>query len=115
MPNKKQKGSRPTQKFNCPWCGQRLWRLGSPKYQPITQVRFEPPHLTAYDRASGLAVGAHDAGQLDSWREEFFCEAHGQMWMELSQKAGSSLIAVLDESHDGVESPPLIVMCESST
>jgi hypothetical protein len=81
------------QKFNCPWCGQRLWRLGSPQQQPRTPVRFEPPHLAAKNRASGLTEEERNVGQLDIWREEFFCEAHGLMWIELSQQADGSLIA----------------------
>lgn len=75
-----------SQKFYCPFCQQRLWRLGSQKqslpistktaiatnfHQTETKVNFLDSQTTIYlDRAS--------------WREEFFCEAHGKMWVVIS-------------------------------
>lgn len=81
MPGKRRRRS-DTERFSCPSCGNRLWRIGSEK------------HLIFYSEASdfvrymGLsrrqaAMAMAQGGRTDrrTWIEEFFCAEHGKMWL----------------------------------
>ncbi|WP_218079551.1 hypothetical protein [Anthocerotibacter panamensis] len=74
-----------TPRFACPECHNRLWRLNSPR------------HHLFYDGAEEIAQNTqcshHKARLLASrgtyidqrrWLEEFFCEAHGRMWLRIT-------------------------------
>ena len=66
-------------KFYCPLCQQRLWRLGSQKRYLVdgkTVKKTPDIQMTKSDR---MAIDAEDFGL-----EEFFCEKHGKMWMQLA-------------------------------
>lgn len=76
-----------THKFYCPCCEQRLWRLGSEKYYLLhpdkPEIKKELEILPAQSRSvSSLSTFV----DYTSWIEEFFCEAHGTIWMRISQK-----------------------------
>jgi hypothetical protein len=64
---------KPTQKFGCPFCQQRLWHLGSQKYY---------------------------LGDRDSWLEKFFCEEHDEIWMRLSKTLEDKIVATEATSED---------------
>jgi hypothetical protein len=66
------KGNKTTQKFYCPFCQQRLWRLGSPKYYLLSQSSHS-------SKLSASQTIAH--ANSERWLEEFFCEEHGNLWM----------------------------------
>jgi hypothetical protein len=57
----KQKNS---QKFYCPHCQKRLWRLGSPKYYDYVQ-----------SSENKICVN------YNAWLEQFLCEEHDRLWL----------------------------------
>lgn len=94
MSNKR--GSRQrTQKFYCPECEERLWRMGYPKChlfcQGISEIQ-EGFNLTR-KKASFLATQQQTPVNPNSWLEEFFCQKHGKFWMRVSKLDDGSLIA----------------------
>lgn len=62
------------QKFSCPFCQQRLWRLGS---KP--SFLFEGTNLKSNN----------------AWLEDFFCEEHGRIQMRLTKTTDLTLKAEL--------------------
>jgi hypothetical protein len=101
MPNKRSKRSQ-TQKFYCPHCQQRLWRLGSPKYylfyQDVTQLK----ERLGITRKKAVFLAAQNPTFVDrgSWLEEFFCEEHGKMWLRLSKQTDGILEVKMAKSSD---------------
>lgn len=90
------KEKKTTEKFHCPFCQQRLWRLGSPKYYLLSQSRAEsqcscPSKLSA----SQTIVNVNP----DCWLEEFFCEEHGNLWMLLSKTSDGRLAIASIENY----------------
>jgi hypothetical protein len=75
-----------SQKFYCPICQQRLWRLGSQKQYLLTATKTAIATNSHQRETKVYFFNAQSIVDLDraSWREEFFCEAHGKIWMELS-------------------------------
>jgi hypothetical protein len=71
--SRKRKGEKTTQKFYCPFCQQRLWRLGSSKYY--------------FPSASQNLISANRS----CWLEEFYCEEHGKLWMLVSKASDGTL------------------------
>lgn len=75
------------QRFYCPYCERRLWRLNSPK------------HFL-------FGLGASDiqpnSNCIDSnfWSEEFFCGEHGKLWMRVTRKSNGKLVITVDTSKD---------------
>lgn len=64
---------KPTQRFGCPFCQQRLWNMGSQKYY---------------------------LGTSNSWLEKFFCEEHSVIWMRLSKNLDEAISATAATSDD---------------
>ena len=85
MPNKRSKRAH-MQKFHCPYCESRLWRLGGPRhflyYSNASEI-LKNLDITP-KRASLLATQGAYIDRL-TWIEEFFCEEHGKLWLRLRQ------------------------------
>lgn len=94
MSNKRSKRKR-TQKFFCNYCGQQLWRLGSPKHHlfykeiPDLKRNLNISHKSAVFLATKGVYVDHS-----SWIEEFFCEDHGKLWMLVRKKPDGTLDAI---------------------
>ncbi len=101
MPNKRSKRKK-TQQFDCIYCQQRLWRLGSPKHYLFYTESSEIKQNLNISRKNASFLSAQNSVYIDpnSWIEEFFCEEHGKMWMLVSKKADGQLVAVLPRSND---------------
>jgi hypothetical protein len=84
----RQRKGKTTQKFYCPFCQQRLWRLGSQKYYLISQGKAESQssHPSKFTASQKIVNAARDC-----WLEEFYCEEHGKLWMLLSKAFDDSL------------------------
>lgn len=98
MANKRKK----TQKFYCPCCQRRLWRVGSPKhylYYQGTQEIQQGFGLTA-QKARFLSAQNEVWVDRQVWLEEFFCEEHGKMWLRLFRSEEGLLWAKPAERKD---------------
>jgi len=69
-------------KFPCPFCGLRLYRLGSTKYHLFYEGTNEITKNTALSRKQAALVATKGIF-IDSnhWIEEFFCGEHGNLWI----------------------------------
>lgn len=101
MPNKRKKKNQ-TLKIYCPYCDQRLWRMGTGKhnlyFQGVTEIQQQ---FGLTRKKASLLVGQNSV-QVDqsSWLEEFFCNFHGKMWIHLlKQTDGNILINIANEHH----------------
>lgn len=101
MPNKRKRRSQ-TQKFHCPHCENRLWRLGSPKYHLFYKDVAQLRENLGITRKKAIFLAAQNPTFVDRdvWLEEFFCEEHGKMWMRISKKEDGTLACVLAKSND---------------
>jgi len=94
MPNKRSNRKK-TQHFCCVFCGQRLWRSGTPKhflfYQDASEIRSNC-HISRKNSVFLATKGCYV--NPNSWIEEFFCGEHGKIWMLVSKKADGRLAAV---------------------
>jgi hypothetical protein len=66
-----------TPKLCCPFCQKRLWHLGSDQYYDF--LFFQNKLSLDYS----------------SWIEEFFCEEHGKLWMQITKQADGTLSGTL--------------------
>jgi hypothetical protein len=101
MPNKR-KSRGQVLKVSCPCCEQRLWRLGSTKYHLFYTHRDEIKKELGITlkKASFLASQTSAFVDSDRWIEEFFCENHGTMWMQISKKPDGTTTAVPARASD---------------
>lgn len=101
MVNKRSKRST-NHKFRCPYCQQRLWRQGSPKfnlfYQGALEIR-QNLHLTP-KKAGFLAAQNSTCLDTNRWIEEFFCPEHGIMWLLISRQPDGKFIYNIAEERD---------------
>jgi len=85
MPGKRSKHKN-VQRFYCPYCERRLWRLGSPKHYLFYLGASEIKKNVSMSRQSAellASKGAYvDSG---SWIE-FFCGDHGKLWMKVTRR-----------------------------
>ena len=101
MPGKRSR-RRTRQKFNCPYCQTRLWRMGSPKhhlyYQEVSEVQKQ---LNIPRKKAGLLMAQHKT-YLDrnTWIEDFVCEQHGKMWLKIHRSTDSSIKVSLATERD---------------
>ncbi|AFY76788.1 hypothetical protein Ple7327_1401 [Pleurocapsa sp. PCC 7327] len=95
MSNKRKKRSQ-IQKFYCPCCQQRLWRLGGQKYYLFYQDISELKKNLGITRKKASFLATQNSAYVDrnAWLEEFFCEEHGTIWMRLSRQADGTLAAI---------------------
>jgi hypothetical protein len=81
MPGKRSK-RKDTERFTCPDCANRLWRIGSEKHPIFFREASDFVHYLGLPRKQVALVMAQ-GGWNDRrvWIEEFFCENHGNMWL----------------------------------
>jgi hypothetical protein len=101
MPGKR-KGRNQVQKLGCPYCQQRLWRVGREKYQIFYtgKTEIQKGMGVTGKKASFLAAQkqAHVASNV--WLEEFFCEEHGQIWLHLTKTQEGAFLMRLATRED---------------
>lgn len=99
MPNKRSR-RRKVQHFSCPYCEQRLWRVGSRKYHLYYQGMAEIRQNLGITRkkAQFLATQSPTCADNDRWIEEFFCSQHSQIWLLLSRQPDGSITQTLARS-----------------
>ncbi|WP_036477612.1 hypothetical protein [Myxosarcina sp. GI1] len=88
MPNKRSKRKK-TEKFFCPYCEDRLWRLGSSKYYLFYENAREIRQQMGISAKKATFLASHHTTYLDTtkWIESFCCSAHGMLWLLIiSQK-----------------------------
>jgi hypothetical protein len=94
MPNKRSSRKR-NQKFYCPKCEARLWRIGNPKYslfcQGITEI--QQGFNLSRKKASFLAAQEFAPVNRNTWLEEFLCSEHGKIWMRVTKSPDGLLTA----------------------
>jgi hypothetical protein len=99
MSNKRSKRAH-IQKFHCPYCESRLWRLGGQRhflyYSNATEI-LQNLDVTR-KRATLIATQGAYIDRL-KWIEEFFCGEHGKLWLRLHQKE-EGLISKLASDED---------------
>ncbi|WP_404790303.1 hypothetical protein [Altericista sp. CCNU0014] len=90
------------QRFYCPHCTQRLWRLGGVKHY-LLDVKISDPKQNSWasSREAGAtsdkkkAVAPHQNADKNRWIEAFHCPDHGKMWMLVCQDSNDGLSASL--------------------
>ncbi len=101
MPNKRSRRGK-VHHFSCPYCQQRLWRVGSDKYylfyKNIADLRR---NLQLTKKKASLLQGQYSTFvDKNRWIEEFFCAEHGQLWLLIArQPDGNFTQALATEQH----------------
>lgn len=92
MPNKRSKRNK-TRKYSCPFCEQRLWRLGKSKHNLFYKSAEEIRANTGMTMKKAKLLSIQSSTYLDSnkWIEAFCCPSHGMMWL---------LISVIKDSYE---------------
>ena len=89
MPNKRS-NRRQTKKYFCPYCEQRLWRLGNTKhhlfYKDAEEIRNNT-NLTL-KKAKLFSTQNSTYSDRNKWIEAFCCSSHGMMWLFISMQNG---------------------------
>jgi hypothetical protein len=81
MPGKRSK-RKETERFACPNCENRLWRIGSEKYPIFCSEASDFVHYLGLARKQvPLAMTQGVRSEHRAWIEEFFCRDHGNMWI----------------------------------
>lgn len=101
MPGKRSR-KRTQQKFSCPYCQTKLWRMGSPKhylyYREVSEVQQQ---LNIPRKKASLLI-AQNKTVLDRsiWIEDFVCEQHGKMWLKITNNSDRSVTVTLASDKD---------------
>lgn len=101
MPGKRSR-KRAKQKFSCPYCQDKLWRMGSPKhylyYREVSEVQKQ---LNIPRKKASLLI-AQNQTVLDRsiWIEDFVCERHGKMWLKISNNGNEPMKVSLASEQD---------------
>lgn len=87
MPNKRSKRNK-TRKYYCPYCDQRLWRLGQSKHNLFYKNAAEIQANTNLTPKKAKLLSLQSGTYLDTqkWIESFCCPNHGMMWLLISIK-----------------------------
>lgn len=81
------------QKFSCPHCERRLWRLGSPKHFLLHRgVSNIQPNLDISGKKA-IFLAAKDVDN-HTWIEDFFCGEDGPLRLLVHMKADRTLVTV---------------------
>ena len=85
MPNKRSKRKK-IRKYFCPYCEQRLWRLGNTKHYLYYKNANEIKHNTGMTLKKAKLLSLQNSTYLDDnkWIEAFCCSDHGMMWILIS-------------------------------
>jgi hypothetical protein len=91
------------QHFFCPYCQERLWRNGSPKYYLFYSGKSEIQRGFSLSSKNATFLANQNHTQLDQkvWLEEFFCQQHGRLWCHISKRETQLIarIAVAEDWH----------------
>ena len=87
MPNKRSKRKK-TRTYFCPYCEQRLWRLGKSKHNLFYSNSAEIRANTGLTPKKAKLLSLQSTTYLDvnKWIEAFCCPSHGMMWLFISVK-----------------------------
>ena len=87
MPNKRSRRKK-TRKYYCPFCEQRLWRLGKSKHHLYYCNPAEIRDNTGLSKKKAKLLSIQNSTYLDTkkWIEAFCCPSHGMMWLLVSIK-----------------------------
>ena len=85
MPNKRSKRKK-TKKFFCPFCEQRIWRLGTTKHYLFYTNGTEIKQNTDITAKKAQLLAIQNTTYLDTkkWIEGFHCPDHGNLWLLVS-------------------------------
>lgn len=85
MPNKRSRRNK-TKKYFCPFCEQRLWRLGKSKHNLFYRNAAEIRANTGMTMKKAKLLSIQSSTYLDTkkWIEAFCCSSHGMMWLLIS-------------------------------
>lgn len=85
MPNKRSK-RKETRKYFCPFCEQRLWRLGDSKHYLFYKNSQEIRENTNISKKKAGLLATQNTTYLDTkkWIEAFCCPEHGMLWILIS-------------------------------
>lgn len=88
-------------RFCCPYCDRRLWRLGSPKHFVFYLEASEIQKNVNMPRKSATIL-ANQGAYVDrnSWIEDFFCGDHGKFWMKVTKTRSGKLVANIASTND---------------
>jgi competence CoiA-like predicted nuclease len=100
MPGKRSSRKK-VQRFFCPYCQERLWRLGGSKHHlllPSTKNTQQNLHRNS----QRLGKASEKTTDIDpnQWIEEFFCNEHSKVWMLVSRATHDHLTAALATQTD---------------
>ena len=89
MPNKRSKRGK-KKVFNCPICGERLWRLGTTKYYLFYRSPAEIYKHKGISTKKAKFLISQNSTYLDTsrWVEGFHCKHDGNIWLTISLKDG---------------------------
>ena len=98
MPNKR-RGRNKTVHFYCPYCQERLWRTGTPKYRIFYRNAVEIRRNTGMSAKSARFLSLQNSTFLDAnkWIEGFCCSLDGSFWLLISFKAGKHEYRIANE------------------
>jgi hypothetical protein len=101
MPGKRSRKHKKPE-FNCPYCQEKLWRIGSPKHYLYYQEAAEIQKNINITRKKASLLIAQNNTYLDqsTWIESFVCEQHGSMWLKIARKAEQPLKVSLANDDD---------------
>ena len=109
MPGKRSKHKN-VQRFYCPYCERRLWRLGSPKhyiyYLGASQIQ---KNVDMPRKSAELLAAKGVYTDTNCWIEDFFCGDHGKLWMKVTRAPGNVIVAALATSNDWSQSTHTIL------
>lgn len=84
MPNKRSRRQK-TKKYICPYCEERLWRLGNSKHYLFYKDALEIRSNTGISLNKAKLLLLQNSTFLDKskWIEAFCCSKHGMMWLKV--------------------------------
>lgn len=104
------RSNRNVQRFNCPYCERRLWRLGSPKHFLYYLQPSEIQQNVNISRKNAVFL-ANKGIYVDSnsWIEEFLCGDDGKLWLKVNRKSDATLVTTLASSKDWLQTTRTIL------
>ncbi len=100
MPGKRSQHKN-VQRFCCPYCECRLWRMANPKHFLFYLEASEIQQNVEMSRKSAMLLATKGTYiDSNSWIEDFFCGAHGKLWMKVTRKSDGKLVTALATSKD---------------
>ena len=101
MPNKRKRRNQAL-KITCPFCENRLWRLGGQKHFLFYKDKNERKKELGITnkKASLLAAKASAFLDYNSWIEGFFCENDGTIWMHIAKKSDGKITSALADENN---------------